>query len=211
MHLSDMFSRAFLNSSGDKINLDWSEVNAVKALPISEERLSDMRSLTEEYEALQQLKRVIMEGWPETKDKLHVLVEPYFPYRDAMTLHDGIIFSGERVIVHAKMRGKVREILHTPHLGEESTLRRAREGLFWPNMSAEIKQTVKECDTCWTHDINQQKETMVLVEQSECQFQKLAVDLFEWDKKMFQISVDYHSGIFRDRPNDFNVFWCMCP
>ena len=62
MHLSDMLSRAFLGGSGDEINLDWSEVNAVKALPISEERLSDMRSLTEEDKALQQLERVIMEG-----------------------------------------------------------------------------------------------------------------------------------------------------
>ena len=78
MHLSDMLSRAFLDGSGDEINLDWSKVNAVKTLPISEERLSDMRSLTEEDEALQKLKRVIMEGWPETKDKLHVLVKPYF-------------------------------------------------------------------------------------------------------------------------------------
>ena len=196
MHLSDMLSRAFLDGSGDEINLDWSEVNAVKALPISEERLSDMRSLTQDHVALQQLKRVIMEGWPETKDKLHVLVEPYFPYRNEMTLHDGIIFRGERVVVPAKMRGKVREILHTPHLGEESTLRRARECLFWPNMSAEIKQTVKECDICRTYDINQQKETMMPVEQPERQFQKVAVDLFEWDKKMFQILVDYHSGFF---------------
>ena len=142
MHLSDMLSRAFLDGSGEEINLDWSEVNAVKALPISEERLSDMRSLAEEDEALQKLKRVIMEGWPETKDKLHVLVKPYFPYRDEMTLHDGIIFRGERVIVPTKMRGKVREILHTPHLGEESTLRRARECLFWPNISAEINTVV---------------------------------------------------------------------
>ena len=62
MHLSDMLSRAFLGGSGDEINLDWSEVNAVKVLPISEERLSDMRSLTEEDKALQQLERVIMEG-----------------------------------------------------------------------------------------------------------------------------------------------------
>ena len=56
-----------------------------------------------------------------------------------MTLNDGIIFCSKRVIVPAKIRGKVREILHTPHFGEGSTLRRARECLFWPNMSAEIK------------------------------------------------------------------------
>ena len=74
MHLSDMLSRAFLDGSGDEINLDWFEVNTVKALAISEERLSDMRSLTEEDKAIQQLKRVIMEGWPETKDKVHVFM-----------------------------------------------------------------------------------------------------------------------------------------
>ena len=116
-----------------------------------------------------------------------------------MTLHDGSFFRGERAIVPAKMRGKVREILHTPHLGEKSTLRRARECLFWPNMSAEIKQTVKECDISRTYDINQQKETMMPIEQPERLFQKVAVDLFEWDKKMFQILVDYHSGFFKTK------------
>ena len=72
-----------------------------------------------------------------------------------MTLNDGIIFWGERVIVPAKITGKVREILHTPHLGKGSTFRRARECLLWPKMSAEIKQTAKECDICPTDDIYQ--------------------------------------------------------
>ena len=113
MYLSDTLSRAFLDCSGDEINLDRSEVHAVKTLPILEERLSEMRSLGEEDEALQQPKRFIMKGWPETKDKLHGLVEPYFPYRDEITLQDGIIFCGERIIVPTKMKGNVMETLHT--------------------------------------------------------------------------------------------------
>ena len=166
IHLSDP-SRAFLDRTGDDINLDKSKVHDVKTLPITEERLSEMRSLTEEDKALQQLKRVIMMGWPESKDKLHGLVGPYFPYRDEITLQEGIIFCGERVIVPTKMRGKVMETLHTPHLGEESKCH------VLPNMSTEMP-----------------------LEQPDRQFQKVAVDLFEWDKKMFKILVDYHSGFF---------------
>ena len=72
-----------------------------------------------------------MKEWPETKYKLHVLVEPYFPYREEMTLQDGIIFCSERETVPAKIRGKVMETLHTPHL-VASMLKRASEYLFGP-------------------------------------------------------------------------------
>ena len=38
MHLSDMLSTAFLDYSGDEINLDWSKVNAVCTYDINQQK-----------------------------------------------------------------------------------------------------------------------------------------------------------------------------
>ena len=40
-----------------------------------------------------------MQGWPESEDKLHMLVRPYFSHRVEMTLHDGLILDRDKVVV----------------------------------------------------------------------------------------------------------------
>ncbi|CAM1298930.1 Uncharacterised protein g2262 [Pycnogonum litorale] len=195
MFLSDMLSRAYLNNVDETGNGPF-EVNVVKHLPISSGRLTEIKDLTLKDEAIQKLKMVINSGWPENKAETHMLVEVYFPYRDELTIHDGIIFRGERVIIPAAMRQKVRELLHAGHRGENATLRRARECMFWPGMSNDIRQTVKACTVCHMYEYSQQTETMIPTEQADRQFQRIGVDLLEWDNKQFHVLVDYHSGYF---------------
>ena len=38
--------------------------------------------------------------------------------------------------------------LHSSHIGTESCLRRARECLFWSEVSAEMRELVAQCETC---------------------------------------------------------------
>ena len=80
-----------------------------------------------------------MKGWPDTRKELPDQVTPYFSYRDELTLHDGLIFKEENVVVPESIRKPLKEHLHISHLGGDSMLRRARECVFWPGMSAEIK------------------------------------------------------------------------
>ena len=45
---------------------------------------------------LQQLKNVILKGWPNEKHNLPDDVKPFFCVRDEMAVYDGLIFKGER-------------------------------------------------------------------------------------------------------------------
>lgn len=69
MYLADTLSRIFLpttlNTQGE-----FERVNAVKLLPMTEERLEEMRASSRDDEVLQQLKEVIHTGWPEEKQQL---------------------------------------------------------------------------------------------------------------------------------------------
>ena len=51
--------------------------------------------------------------------------------------------------------------VHSSHLGIESCLNKARDVLFWPGMTAEIRDCVSKCETCNTYQTNQQKEPLI--------------------------------------------------
>lgn len=50
--------------------------------------------------------------------------------------------------------------VHVSHNGIESTLKLARENIFWPGMSAQIMDVVKECTVCAKYAPSQQKPPM---------------------------------------------------
>ena len=52
------------------------------------------------------------------------------------------------------------QTLHASHLGVESCLRRARETIFWPGISNEIKEMIATCETCRKYETSNQKEPL---------------------------------------------------
>ena len=47
------------------------------------------------------------------------------------------------------------------HIGVEGRLRRARLCLYWPRMSAEVKEHISTCETCRAYETKQAKETLM--------------------------------------------------
>ena len=54
---------------------------------------------------LQQLKGIIITGWPDSRDKLCVDIQPYWSYRDKLAVIDGIILEGRCIIMPNSLRG----------------------------------------------------------------------------------------------------------
>ena len=112
---------------------------------------------TQKDDSLQELIRVIEAGWPETKGKLSHLVLPYFDIRDELSVYDGVVIRGERVVVPMSLRRDMLRRLHYAHSGVVSTLSLARESIYWPGMSSEIKQFIERCEVCRAFDRKQPK------------------------------------------------------
>ena len=158
MHLADTLSRAFLQTTDHPSGADFESINATSFLPLSTDRLQEIRSATEQDETLQILKSVILRGWPQVRENLPVLTTPYFSMRDELIMQDGMIFKGQRIVIPHSLRSEMKRRLHASHLGAESCLRRARETFFWPGMSTEIREMVAACDVCRTYETSPQKE-----------------------------------------------------
>lgn len=117
---------------------------------------------------------------------------PYFSVRDEFSVHDGVIFRRQQIVVLVTLRKDMKRKLHASHLGAESCLRGARETIFWPNMYAELKEMIATCETCRKYETSHKKESLIPHEVSSRPWEQEGVDLFELNIKEYMITVDYY-------------------
>ena len=120
--IADTLSRAPVNNSVSKEILS---VHNLSFTPFKSSRLGEIRTKTHSDDTLNVLKQVIITGWPQDKYYLPHSLTPYFNYRDELSVQDGIIVRGERVIIPVSMRNEMKVKLHAGHTGINSCLRRA--------------------------------------------------------------------------------------
>lgn len=199
MYLADTLSRAPLPNTTSRdevltIDKEVEEIHMVEFLPLRKASLDDIRKESLRDSTMQALEKVIREGWPETKIDLPCDVTPYFNVRDELSAQDGIIFKGDRCVVPKSLRPEVLSRIHRSHIGVEGCLRRARESVFWPGMNTAVKNFVRQCETCRTFEISQQKETLHPHEVPDRPWSKVGVDLFETNNRHYLVTVDYYSN-----------------
>ena len=168
-------------------------------LAVTKERLADFQQKTRDDAILQQLKQTIELGWPERREAVPSQIRAFYSYRDELTVQDEILFRGNRVIVPAAMRSEMLTKIYASHIGIEGCLRRAREILYWPGMTAAIRDCVSACGTCNSFRMEQPKEPLMPQKVPDRPWSKVAVDLFSLDKTEYIIIVDDYSNFFELR------------
>ncbi|KAK3745481.1 hypothetical protein QZH41_007545 [Actinostola sp. cb2023] len=196
MHLADTLSRAFLPTTDHPSGAEFENINMTSYLPISSDRLKEIRTATGGDEVLQMLKDVILQGWPLERKDLPTQITQFFSIRDELVVQDGVIFKGQRVVIPHVLRKEMKQKIHSSHLGAESCLRRAREVIFWPGMSAEIKEMIAACEICRTYETSPQRETLMPHATCTRPWEQIGVDLFTLDNKDYLITVDYFSNFW---------------
>ena len=71
---------------------------------IKDERLQQVRNATATDATLARLGESILKGWPDHRADTDVELLPYYNYRDELTIHDGIIYRGERIVIPRSLR-----------------------------------------------------------------------------------------------------------
>ena len=104
------------------------------------------------------------------------------------------MFKGSLVVVPATLRREMMATCHEMHIGLEGCIRRARECLFWPRMTTELKEYISNCETCIMHRPAQQWETMMTHEFIPRPWSKVGVDLCDLHGHTFLVACDYFSN-----------------
>ncbi len=88
----------------------------------------------------------------------------------------------------------MKQRIHEGHLGIEKCKSRARETLFWPGLNSEIVEMIQRCSTCQEQRNYQQKEPLLQHPSASEPWEKIATDLFKFQKSDYVIVVDYYSN-----------------
>ena len=143
--------------------------------------------------ALQQMKLYVTQGWPERIQDCDGAVQPFWTYKEQVSLENGILYKDSRFIVPRAMQPQMLQDLHAAHQGEEKTMSLARTYLFWNGMKADITNMVKTCMTCQKHRPAMQKELLYPHGVPTGPWEKLGMDLFEFQGAHYLLIADYFS------------------
>ena len=105
-----------------------------------------IRTWTERDPLLSRIRAYTQYGWPETCEDGDS--KPYFLRRRELSLQDGCLLWGSRVIVPPQGRQRILEELHSTYTGIYHTKSFARSFVWWPKLDEEIEQTARDCSTC---------------------------------------------------------------
>ena len=166
------------------------EINVLQHVPISSRKLEEIQKETELQ--LKSLKEIIMKGWPGDRESLPESVKPYYSVKGELTVYDGIILKGDKVVQPA-LRAEILKQLHSTHIGIESCIK-SRECVFLPGITSDIKDYFSHCDVCTTYANKNQKEPLQPHELTNRPWEKVGADLCKIVNNDFLICVNYFSN-----------------
>ena len=215
MVLSDTLSRAPLPEEDSNFDPSWEvlsirrercfikELNNIKrieGMPITDIRLQQLKNETMLDQNLMKLKQMIQFGWPTTIQDVDDNIKSFYKYKDQLAFEDNLIFKDDRILVPYKLRKEYIRRLHSSHNGIESTLKLAKDTVFWPGISHEIKDNVSNCQICLEFGNLQHKPPMQSHPIPEYPFEQVSMDIFETTvngkRTNFLILVDHYSDFF---------------
>ena len=192
---ADALSRAPVEPAAEANDID-AAVHNVVLHRLRNTKLDEIRGATAKDPTLIQLGDTIRQGWPENKRGVPEMIRAFYDYRDELVTQDGVIYRGDRVVIPKTMQSEMKQKVHAGHLGINACLRRARDLIYWPGMSKDIRQHVETCATCAAHSTQQPQETIIHGEAPNRPWQKVGSDLFKWEGREYIIVTDYYSNFF---------------
>ena len=203
MFIADMLSRIKMSPQCRKetthYDVFYSGLEKMKFtdyMGFSDKTLAQLQKESDRDSSLQELKTIVLTGWPESQTEVPDQSKPYWNFRDEIGIQNGILFKGMRVIIPSSMRQLMLQRIHSSHLGTEACIRKAKDRLFWPNMGSDIRTFVEKCTTCAAMGDTRQKEPLQTPSLPIRPWSKLAIDQFTVNGSSYLITVDYYSDYF---------------
>lgn len=132
------------NASADRDRAQYINHIASNNLPL---QLDDVREQTNKDILMKQVCNFVMFGWPKHCDQT---LKPYYNCRYEISLENGCLMRGHKLIIPNQLRHTVLSELHRSHLGIIKTKCEARGRFWWPNIDKEIEVFIADCSICQT-------------------------------------------------------------
>ncbi|XP_055585346.1 uncharacterized protein K02A2.6-like [Uranotaenia lowii] len=127
-----------------------------------EEAISFLNFIEVETRSLVERKQIIIEsrrdkvisrvveylksGWPQNLEDGEI--KKLFQRRDELSVEEGVLLWGFRIVIPAKLRKPLLSELHVVHMGIVKMKSLARSYFWWPSLDKEIEDIGKKCEFC---------------------------------------------------------------
>lgn len=156
--------------------------------------LDRLRTVAMQDEKYKTLIDNVQNGFPSSRDKANASVIPFWNIRNELSVDDGIVLYGPRIVVPKSARREVLARLHDSHQGTDRTKRRARQNVYWPGISNDIATTVASCNKCQELRPSQQREPLRSEPLPNRVFEDVSADFFHYAGRDYLVYVDRLSG-----------------
>ena len=186
----------------DGIQLPIVAVNLITSnIPVSSTEIELICEESSKDPTLPLLRHYIHMEWPIDHRMLPQELHTFWNYREDLSMENGLITKGARLIILSTLRRKVLEQIYEGHLGIEKCMLKARDSVFWPGIS-NIRETVEKCGICQASS-RAAKPVGNVSDVPPHTWHTLGTDLFYWNKIDYLVTRDYFSKylIVRRLPN----------
>ena len=198
--VSDALSRVIPMDPEDNIQLPIIAVNMITTHILINvhpqdtfsKKLDQLRKSTAQDNQLTRLSHYINTGFPCDKKNLLTDLHEFWNYRDTLSIENGLITCGNRILVPKEMRPKMLQYIHEGHQGKERCLLWARNTVFWPKITYDIQELIERCIICQEHG----KSKSIIGWIPTFPWHTSATDIFYWKGVGFLIVTDVFSKYF---------------
>ena len=190
--VADALSRVCFKPSTGKSTNETSEVHFINTSS-SLVDISMVKEVAAKDPVMNLLKNMIYRGWPDYRKQCPHELWDYWNFRCDLVHEDGLILKGDMIIIPEALQENVLKAIHLGHQGETKCILLAREAVFWPGITNQIKEMVKVCATCQKFQSAQPKMPIVQPDHPSHPWEQLGTDIFEFKGYKYLIVVDYYS------------------
>ena len=142
------------------------------------------------------LRTLVESGWPTDKASVPESVRPYWDVRSELKSHEELFYKQDRVVIPITLHSSILHKLHAAHRGPDFTLRHARNTVFWPGLTPQVKDMFTNCPTCAQHTQQHPREPLQPYPVPTLPWQLVSQDLFELNGRAYLITVDHYSDYY---------------
>lgn len=192
-NVADFLSRAISNYSEFSTNADDNTlyINFITDAMLKPVTMRDIQTETAKDTELSKVICCLKNGWP-TKCRDQTL-KPYFLCRLQLSLENGCILRGHKLVIPIKFREQLLDELHSSHFGVVKTKTEARSRFWWPDVDRHIEEKIGSCSACAALRAAPPRAPLAPWPYPPKPWQRMHLDMFTLYNKQFLVAIDAHT------------------
>jgi hypothetical protein len=96
----------------------------------------------------QSLINFLESGFPDDCRELPAALRPYHRFAASLSVVDGVVLMGQRIVIPPALRQSILNALHAAHQGFSAMRATAMDSVYWPDITIDIARIRDQCTHC---------------------------------------------------------------